>query len=178
MRAELGDGIFAGAFPTNDRQVLAFVQLPVARWRPRQRDHDYLAGLRRAASVHAALTRSRLASGIVGARDLPSYIRHAGGADWALVGDAAHHKDPLAARGIADAFLGAELLTHHVLTGWDGNLGEALTAYDHDIRSAFAQPLELNDRLAQLSRPADEVLSTWSRLARWAYRGPRTTASS
>jgi flavin-dependent dehydrogenase len=178
LHAELGHGIFAGAFPTSGRQVVAFVQLPVAQWRPGHRDRDYLAGLRRAPSVSAALTGSRLASGVVGVRDLPSYIRQAGRADWALVGDAAHHKDPLAARGIADAFLGAELLTHHVLTGWDGDLGEALRAYDHDIRSAFAEPLELNDRLAQLSLPADEVLGTWNRLAGWAYRGPRTTASS
>ena len=178
MHAELDDGIFAGAFPTNDHQVIGFVQVPVAQWRADQRGHDYLASLHRAPSVHAALSGSRLTSGVIGVRDLPSYIRHAGRGDWALVGDAAHHKDPLAARGIADAFLGAELLAHHVLTGWDGDLGEALTAYDHDIRSAFAQPLELNDRLAQLSRPADEVIDTWIRLARWAYRGPRTIASS
>jgi len=178
MRAELDDGIFAGVFPTNNRQVIAFVQVPIARWRAGQQGRDYLAGLHRAPSVHAALSGSRLASGTVGVRNLPSYIRHAGRADWALVGDAVHYKDPLAARGIADAFLGAELLAHHVLTGWDGDLGEALTAYDHDIRSAFAQPLELNDRLAQLSRPAGEVLDTWSRLASWVYRAPRTTASS
>jgi flavin-dependent dehydrogenase len=167
LHAELADGIFAGVFPTNDRQVIAFVQVPVMQWRAQQRGRDYLAALRRAPRVSAALGGSRLASDIVGVRDLPSYIRHAGRGDWALVGDAAHHKDPLGARGIADAFLGAELLSHHVLTGWDGDLGEALAAYDHDIHSAFAQPLELNDRLAQLSLPADEVFGTWNRLARW-----------
>jgi flavin-dependent dehydrogenase len=172
LHAELDDSIFAGVFPTNDRQVIAFVQVPVARWRAQQRGRDYLAGLRCAPSVSAALGGARLASDVVGVRDLPSYIRHAARADWALVGDAAHHKDPLGARGIADAFFGAELLSHHVLTGWDGDLSEALAAYDHDIESAFAQPLELNDRLAQLSRPADEVLDTWSRLARWPISAP------
>ena len=29
---------------------------------------------------------------------------------WALVGDAAYHRDPLTGMGIGDAFLGAELL--------------------------------------------------------------------
>jgi flavin-dependent dehydrogenase len=177
LRAELGNGIFAGAFPTNDHQVIAFVQIPVAQWRAEQRGRDYLTGLQRAARVNAAVGGSRLASGVVGVRDLPSYIRRSGGAGWALVGDAAHHKDPLGARGIGDAFLGAELLTHHVLSGWDSDLDVALTEYDRDIRSTFAQSLELNDRLAQLNRPADEIRSTWSRLARWTYRDPRTTAS-
>jgi flavin-dependent dehydrogenase len=177
LRAELDEGIFAGAFPTNDHQVIAFVQIPVAQWRAGQRGRDYLAGLRRAARVYAAVSGSRLTSGVVGVRDLPSYIRRSGGAGWALVGDAAHHKDPLGARGIGDAFLGAELLAHHVLSGWDGDLDVALTEYDRDIRSTFAQTLELNDRLAQLALPGDEALDTWSRLARWAYRGPRTTAS-
>jgi flavin-dependent dehydrogenase len=177
LHAELGNGIFAGAFPTNDHQVIAFVQIPVAQWRAEQRGRDYLTALRRAASIGAAVSGSRLASGVVGMRDLPSYIRRSGGSGWALVGDAAHHKDPLGARGIGDAFLGAELLSHHVLSGWDGDLDVALADYDREIRSAFAQPLELNDRLAQLNRPADEVRSTWSRLARWTYCGPRTTAS-
>jgi hypothetical protein len=64
-----------------------------------------------------------------------------------------------------------------VLSGWDGDLDVALAEYDRDIRSTFAQTLELNDRLAQLNRPADEVRSTWSRLAGWTYLDPRTTAS-
>jgi flavin-dependent dehydrogenase len=94
LRAELDNGIFAGAFPTNDHQVIAFVQIPVAQWRADQRVRDYVTRLQRAASVNAAVSGSRLASGVVGVRDLPSYIRRSGGEGWALVGDAAHHKDP------------------------------------------------------------------------------------
>ena len=55
----------------------------------------------------AALDNAELSGRVVGVRDLLTYFRQAAGAGWALVGDAAHHKDPLAAHGIADALLGS-----------------------------------------------------------------------
>ena len=120
--AELRHGIFAGAFPTHSAQVLAFVQLPVTAWRPGRGEQDLRAGLARCPSVAAGLDNAELPGRVVGVRDLPTYFRRAAGTGWALVGDAAHHKDPLAARGIADALLSAELLADHVLRGWDNDL--------------------------------------------------------
>jgi hypothetical protein len=99
-RAELRHGIFAGAFPTHSAQVLAFAQLPVTAWRPGQGEQDLRAGLARCPSVAAGLDNAEPSGRVVGVRDLPTYFRRAAGTGWALVGDAAHHKDPLAARGI------------------------------------------------------------------------------
>jgi flavin-dependent dehydrogenase len=161
LRAELRPGVFAGAFPTHAGQVLAFVQLPVTAWRPGRGEEDLRAGLRRCPSVAAALGEAVLGSRVVGARDLPSYFRQAAGAGWALVGDAAHHKDPLAARGIADALLGAQLLAGHVLQGWDGDLNNALRAYATRLPRLLRPTAGLNDRLAGLDLPEGEALGTW-----------------
>jgi 2-polyprenyl-6-methoxyphenol hydroxylase-like FAD-dependent oxidoreductase len=71
---------------------------------------------------------------------LPTFFRVSAGAGWALAGDAGHHKDPLVARGIADAFRDAELIATAVARGWDGDLDEALGAYPGQ-RDAIARPL-------------------------------------
>jgi pimeloyl-ACP methyl ester carboxylesterase len=95
---------------------------------------------------------------------LPTYFRRAAGAGWALVGDAAHHKDPLAARGIADALLGAELLTDYVLRGWDNDLDGALRAYAAELMRMLQPTALLNDQLAGLDLPAEQADGTWQAL--------------
>ena len=164
LRAELKHGVFAGAFPTHRAQVLAFVQLPVTAWRPGQGEQDLRAGLERCPSVAAALDNAALSGGVVGVRDLPTYFRRAAGAGWVLVGDAAHHKDPLAARGIADALLGAELLTNYVLRGWDNDLDGALRAYAAELMRMLQPTALLNDQLAGLDLPAEQAHGTWQAL--------------
>ncbi len=149
---------------THRAQVLAFVQLPVTAWRPGQGEQDLRAGLERCPSVAAALDNAALSGGVVGVRDLPTYFRRAAGAGWALVGDAAHHRDPLAARGIADALLGAELLTDYVLRGWDNDLDGALRAYAAELMRMLQPTALLNDQLAGLDLPAEQAHGTWQAL--------------
>lgn len=164
LRAELGHGVFAGAFPTHSAQVLAFVQLPVAAWRPGHGEEHLRAGLERCPSVAAGLDSAELSGRAVGVRDLPTYFRRAAGTGWALVGDAAHHKDPLAARGISDALLGAELLAEHVLRGWDNDLDEVLHRYAAELTRMLRPAAYLNDELAGLDLPADQARRTWQAL--------------
>jgi flavin-dependent dehydrogenase len=164
LRAELGHGVFAGAFPTHGAQVLAFVQLPVTAWRPGRGEQDLRAGLARCPSVAAGLDHAELAGRVVGVRDLPTYFRQAAGTGWALVGDAAHHKDPLAARGISDALLGAELLADHVLRGWDNDLDQALHRYASELTRRLRATAYLNDELARLDLPAEQGRRTWQAL--------------
>jgi flavin-dependent dehydrogenase len=154
LRAELRNGVFAGAFPTHDDQVLAFVQLPVTAWRHRHGEPDYHAGLRRCPTVADALGGARRRGRVLGAKDLPTFFRQATGSGWVLVGDAAHHKDPFAARGIADALLGAQLLADHALRGWDHDLDQALRCYAIDLGRLLAPTAQLNDQLAGLDQPA------------------------
>jgi flavin-dependent dehydrogenase len=164
LRAELGHGVFAGAFPTHHAQVLAFVQLPVTAWRPGHAEADLRAGLERCPSVAAGLDYAELSGRVVGARDLPTFFRRAAGTGWALVGDAAHHKDPLAARGISDAFLGAGLLADHILRGWDSDLDQALHRYAAQLTRMLTPTAYLNEELAGLDLPAEQARRTWQAL--------------
>ena len=147
------DRVFAGAFPTHAAEVLAFVQLLALAWRPDHADHDYHAGLRRCPTVADALSGARRRGRLLGAKDLPTFFRQAAGPGWALIGDAAHHKDPLAARGIADALLGAQLLAEQVLRGWDHDLDDALRYYAADLPRRLLPTAQLNDQLAGLDLP-------------------------
>lgn len=61
-----------------------------------------------------------------GTSKLPNFYRRSFGAGWALVGDAAYHRDPLAGMGIGDAFLGAQLLADALVEG----LGQDAAALD------------------------------------------------
>ena len=164
LRAELRHGVFAGAFPTHSAQVLAFVQLPVTAWRPGQGEQDLRVGLKRCPSVAAGLDNAELSGRVAGVRDLPTYFRRAVGTGWALVGDAAHHKDPLAARGISDALLGAELLADQVLRGWDNDLDGALHLYAAELTRMLQPTAYLNDELAGLDLPAEQARRTWQAL--------------
>jgi 2-polyprenyl-6-methoxyphenol hydroxylase-like FAD-dependent oxidoreductase len=101
---------------------------------------------------------------VVGVRDLPTYFRRAAGTGWALVGDAAHHKDPLAARGISGALLGAELLAGHVLHGWDNDLDQALDLYAAEPSRTLQPTADLNDQLAGLDLPPEQARRTWQAL--------------
>src|SRR5262249_38377729 len=64
--------------------------------------------------------------------DLPFYYRKPYGPGWALVGDAAYHKDPITAQGITDAFRDAELLADALHAGLVGTQppDEALAGHD------------------------------------------------
>jgi flavin-dependent dehydrogenase len=181
LRTELGHGVFAGAFPTHHAQVLAFVQLPVAAWRPGQGERELRAGLKRCPSVAAGLGHAELSSRVVGVRDLPTYFRRAAGTGWALVGDAAHHKDPLAARGISDALLGAELLADHVLRGWDNGLDQSLHRYPAELTRRLQGAADLNEKLAGLDLPAEQARRTWQALQateRQIYPATSSSAAS
>jgi flavin-dependent dehydrogenase len=75
-----------------------------------------------ACSAAGARRRSRARTG------LPNFYRDCAGAGWALVGDAAYHRDPLTGMGIGDAFLGAEVLAEAIDRGLGSDLDAALKA--------------------------------------------------
>jgi 2-polyprenyl-6-methoxyphenol hydroxylase-like FAD-dependent oxidoreductase len=111
------------------------------------------------------LRHAAMAERLRGSGDLPTFFRRSAGSGWALVGDAGHHKDPLVARGIADAFRDAELLSASASAGWDHDLDEALRKYEA-ARDAAAGPVAAaNAALAQLDAPVADLARSWQRLA-------------
>ena len=149
-----------GGAPTNDglRIVIVF-------W-PKEEFHTVRADVER--SFHDALALApplaeRLATGeradrFYGIGDLPFYYRTPFGPGWALVGDAAYHKDPITAQGITDAFRDADLLADALDAGFAGTrpLNEALADYER-IRNDETRGLyELTYEFASLAPPSPE----------------------
>jgi flavin-dependent dehydrogenase len=167
VHAWLEPGRFFGAFPVGGGLVLAFVQ---------GRRDEYVTFRRDPLTVYVSELRSRpeladlLADAVIAERPrgtaaLPTFFRVPSGPGWALVGDAGHHKDPAIARGIADAFRDADLVSSAVVNGWDGDLDEALAEYGRQ-RDQCAIPLsDANLSVARLNLPTEQLGTVWSQMA-------------
>jgi 2-polyprenyl-6-methoxyphenol hydroxylase-like FAD-dependent oxidoreductase len=154
-------GRLAGLIPTHADQVLAFVQCRrVERHAFRSDMHSsYLEALASFPGIADVLDGATQEGPLRGMFDLPTYFRQAYGAGWALAGDAAHHKDPLAARGISDAFRDAELLAHAVASSHGGGADPtfALARYQAVREATSWEVSALNHRLAELPDDLDET---------------------
>jgi len=157
----LAPGQAAGIFPTSDGQLLAFVQV---RWMERHAFRTdvlahYTNTLFSFPGIGDALAGATLSGALRGMIDQPAYFRRSYGHGWALAGDAAHHKDPLAARGITDAFRDAELLAEAIESGLGGasDLQPALARYHAQRESDSWRMNELNHRLAELPDDLEDL---------------------
>jgi flavin-dependent dehydrogenase len=156
MEYYLGDGSFAGVFPTNNAEACVWVCSPADVAKRFRRSHitvdlAFNAMVRAAAPdlaerLATSATRRSSTRGMIG---LPNQLRHPVGPGWALVGDAGYHRDPITGHGISDAFRDAELLAtalDHILAGDDDEVG-ALARYhterDHQLRDIFEITCEL-----------------------------------
>jgi 2-polyprenyl-6-methoxyphenol hydroxylase-like FAD-dependent oxidoreductase len=82
-----------------------------------------------------------------------------------LAGDAGHHKDPVIARGIADAFRDADLLASAIVDGWPGDLDTALAEYGRQ-RDHCAIPLSnANLGIARLDMATEQLGAAWLQMA-------------
>jgi flavin-dependent dehydrogenase len=164
----LRPGVVAGMAPTHFGQTMVFVQLPIARRMTFVRDIEanYLAALRSVPDIAALVDSGQRTTRVIGMTELPNFFRTPFGPGWALVGDAGHHKDPLVARGISDAFRDAELLTDAILADRSGvlPLPAALRRYQQFRDSASTKVAELNVRLATLDAPIEEAECTFQAL--------------
>ncbi|MCL6509612.1 MAG: hypothetical protein K6U78_02885 [Anaerolineae bacterium] len=142
------------AFPTNDGLTLTAIAWPHDEFHRFRSDIEgnYFDTLRMMPSLAERLPAARRAERFTGMADVPNFFRQPFGPGWALVGDAGHHKDPLLARGISDAFCDADLLAAAVDDGLSGQrpMLEALARYEQ-LRNERAMPdNELNLAMAHL----------------------------
>jgi 2-polyprenyl-6-methoxyphenol hydroxylase-like FAD-dependent oxidoreductase len=81
----------------------------------------------------------------------PNQIRRGVGPGWALVGDAAHHRDPVTGHGLSDAYRDAELLAVALDTALSGADEEsaALAAYEQTRLREIAEIFDLTCALVQ-----------------------------
>ena len=141
-------------FPTHDGLTCIWVGRANGEWRAYKADIEagYLAGL-------DPLIRERVRLGqrvtpFKGTHRLPNYQRNCWGDGWALVGDAAYHRDPLTGMGIGDAFLGAQLLADAIDAGLAADLPASLSRYQQDLWDRTSAVFDYTVQSASLKDPA------------------------
>ncbi|MFC5186772.1 NAD(P)/FAD-dependent oxidoreductase [Actinomadura harenae] len=106
----------------------------------RDRQQTYLSMLRQTSpELEQQLADAHQEERLFCCADQPNFFRQPHGPGWALVGDAAHTKDPGPARGITDAFTQADMLADHLNIPLDDHhqVSEALTHYAQWLSRAF-----------------------------------------
>lgn len=79
--------------------------------------------LQQAPRIWERVRHAERVSSVRGLKGVENYYRVPFGEGWALVGDAAHHKDPVGGQGIYDAVFGAKTFATAYLRWRDGDLG-------------------------------------------------------
>jgi flavin-dependent dehydrogenase len=136
--------------PTNDNLLAVFVGWPVEEFGLVRSsvEQSFLDALDLAPGLSWRIRSGRRVERFFGTADLPNFFRKSQGPGWALVGDAASHKDPIQARGIHDALLEAELLANAVHAGLagaqalDAALAEYQVLFEEAIMPGYRENLE------------------------------------
>ena len=141
-------------FPTHDDLTCIWVGRTNGEWPVYKADIEtvYLAGLD--AALLDRVRAGRRAAPFKGTHRLPNRYHQCWGAGWALVGDAAYHRDPLTGMGIGDAFLGADLLAEAIDAGLDGHLDAALAGYQQALWERTSHVFDYTVQSASLRDPA------------------------
>ena len=149
-------GSFAGVFPTHHGEAAIWVCLPsataLAARKGRSADAAFAALLERAAPELADRLRDAArTSPVRGMLRAPNQIRRGIGPGWALVGDAAYHRDPVSGHGLSDAYRDAELLAVALDAALTGAVEEreALAGYEQARLRESAEIFDLTCALAQ-----------------------------
>lgn len=144
-------------FPTHDGLTCLWAGRPVGEW-PAYRDNveaTYFANLDPA--LLARVQKGQRATSFRGTHRLQNFFRDCAGPGWALVGDAAYHRDPLTGMGIGDAFLGAQLLSEALQRGFDGDLDAELAGYREEYREKTSAAFDYTVASAMLKDPAPQL---------------------
>lgn len=155
-------GRSVGVVPTNGGRTLVMAYFPQSEFRQVRTDAQsaYMDAFRfTAPSLSDRLSSARQVERLYGTGEQLNFIRQASGPGWALVGDAAHHKDSIAARGITDAFLQVQMLTDYI--GKDLHDPTALEAacrrYARDVEEKFMYFYRGTLSVAELKVPEERL---------------------
>ncbi|MFB7596807.1 NAD(P)/FAD-dependent oxidoreductase [Streptomyces sp. NPDC056160] len=170
-------GGWVAAVPTHDAATLVLAYFPQSRFEEVRADaySAYREQIRATApALHERLAGREPVERLHGSGDQQNFFRRAAGPGWVLVGDAAHHKDSITARGISDAFRQVERLVEAVSGTLEGDplrLDAALDRYAGDCAAQLAPGYEATLGVARLD-PHEQRLS----LLRAVQSDPELTA--
>jgi 2-polyprenyl-6-methoxyphenol hydroxylase-like FAD-dependent oxidoreductase len=145
-------------FPTHDDRTCVYVGWPYSETAAYRADvkAGYFGTLDLAPDLARRVAAGRPAQSFKGTNKLPNYYRRAWGNGWALVGDAAYHRDPITGMGIGDAFLGAQLLADAFHSGMRSVLPieSALAGYQDELHRRTRPVFDYTLLSAGLDDPA------------------------
>jgi flavin-dependent dehydrogenase len=145
-------------FPTHDHMTCIWAGRSHADWHTYRANVEgtYREIISLAPNLAERLKSAQRASPFKGTSKLPNFYRQSFGKGWALVGDAAYHRDPLPGMGIGDAFLGAHLLATAIaggLTNDAAHLDASLATYQSTFRQQTMPVYDYTLRAASLKDP-------------------------
>lgn len=156
-------------FPTNDDLDVVLVFWPVQEARAVRADREgaFHSAVGLAPELAERVRRGRRVGEFRGKPALPNFIRQSHGPGWALIGDAAVHRDPLTAQGISSAFLHADLLAGELSPALAGasDVDAALARYTRKQVERSKPMLDLTVMAAQLGPLSPHVREVLGRLA-------------
>lgn len=148
--------------PTNDGQVNVMVGVKEERFREFRGDVEgnYHKGLDLFPEFADRIRAGRRVEPFYGTRQTRQFLRKPYGDGWALIGDAAYHKDPISGSGVSDAFRAVDVLVDAVDAGLSGRrqLSWALAGYHAWRDHTFIPVLEYIARIATLDEFPPEIL--------------------
>ncbi|MDA8702427.1 NAD(P)/FAD-dependent oxidoreductase [Pseudomonadales bacterium] len=148
-------------FPTNDELDMVFLFWPAAEAKQVRAnlDNAYAESLRLVPELEARVQAGTRETRISGTHLLPNFFRQAHGPGWALVGDAALHRDPITAQGITNAFTHAAILAQELDSALQGgsSLDSATAAYDQRQFQLLKPMFDYTVHLAMLQALPEEM---------------------
>jgi flavin-dependent dehydrogenase len=148
--------------PTNDGRVNVMVGVKEERFREFRGDVEgnYHRGLDLFPEFAERVRGGRRVEPFHGTRQTRQFLRKPYGNGWALVGDAAYHKDPISGSGVSDAFRQVDVLVDAIDAGLSGRrqLSWALAGYHAWRDHTFIPVLEYIARIATLDEFPPEIL--------------------
>jgi flavin-dependent dehydrogenase len=150
---------FGGA-ETHDGLTMVIAGWPIAEFEQNKKDIEgnYLRTLELVPAFAERLRGAKREARFFGAV-LPNFFRRPYGPGWALVGDAAYHKDSITAQGITDAFREAERCASALDQVFSGtrSFDEAMAEYQLGRDEHVLPMYEFTCQLATLEPPPPEM---------------------
>ena len=145
------------AIPTHEDLTVLPFGWPVEEFHANRGDIEgnFFAAMDLSPGFAERVRAAKRESKFVGSAELPGYFRKPFGPGWALIGDAAYHKNPITAMGINDAFRDAELVVDALDDAFSGRRPYEVGMSDYQqARDDEALPVyEFTDDFAQLQPP-------------------------
>lgn len=183
MEYYVGEHCSAGIFPTHHDDACVWVSNPsaVAEQTRRRSAHPAEALLTMIGDVSSELLERTIGatptSTVHGQIGLPNHRRKSTGNGWALVGDAAYHRDAITGHGISDALRDATLLARSIDRILTGGCDEqtALADYAAEQHRLMREIFDLTLRFVEFP-PAEQFIELQVELSRAIERQAEAAA--